>query len=823
MGRSGVFAVWTDRLRGYMQRGYPPIVLVALSLIFFAPVLFQGKTFYAFDCLFDYLPWYSNAPEPQAHNPLITDPINVFYHQFHFVKRCFAEMVAVAWNPSNFCGKAESVPSHPVEFALYLVFPQLVAHDLNLWLHLLLAGLAMFFYLRTLGLGRAPCLIGGIAWMFNGYVMVWFEFENVVLVAATFPGSLLFFERWLKRRLIFDCICSSACLGLALCSEQHLVYQGLFLCAYVPFRYIPTVQSGLGFRSRWRKDLLTAGIAAVLLAGLSHELIPGARARLSGQSTQRTAFAFSELYQKTGRVCERYLFTTIFPDFFGSPAIDAPYLMPRDSGPQPYNNYNELCIYCGVLPLMLALCCIPGLLRDRMRLFFFLAAIVPLTMAMGSPLYYPLARFIPGLNLTSPSRILYLFGFSVSVLAALGADGLRAQRSRLTCWTTVAIVVSAFAAAVTIAGLVQTEPGIRWAAWSSFSRVCGWGIPALVVDHFRLTSPVILQPILLVIASCLAVLGALLSRSKRSKTAFLLLCVAIVSADLISFGLRYNTAAPRSFAYPMTDGLRFIKSDTSAYRIVTIGRFLHNSFASLGIEDAGGYSSFISRRYADFLRASGQETPERWITFSRFGSPLLDLINVKYLLLPPGATPNRPELRLRYSGEMDIYENLNAFPRAFFVPGQVYCTNAAQAYERIQSFSRDDFKTKVILESPPPVDHRSGLSDSGDYADAVSMKTYALNEMVVETQTNRSGFLVVSDIYAPDWQATIDGMPVGILPANYIMRAVPVSAGTHCIRFAYSPTGSTVRRVVTLSFWLLFVSYVFVYCAIGAMRSRPYR
>ncbi len=791
----------------------PIFFLFILTIIFFHPVIFQGKTFYAFDTLLQYLPWSSQAPPDfRANNPLITDPVNVFYPYYNFIKKCISSRTFCFWKDYILCGVPTSPTGNPITFLFYLLFSESAAHDLLLWLHLFGAGLFMFLYLREAGLKTCSALIGAIAWMFNGYVMVWFEFQNIIILAPSLAASLYYFERWLKTRAILYCLCISCALALSIsvgCAQPN-IYQFIFACSYFIFRYIWMRRKYADFRKAGRHELIGLGLAIFMGILISSNFLFGNISTLH-EGSHRQGFSFEELYKQTGQLPPKYLTTLIYPDFFGSPAGNRISFPPRIKGAQPYNNYNELCIYFGIIPLFLILACLPYLLKSKEYIpFYFFTALITLTMAMGSILYYPMAEFIPGLNLSAPLRILYIFGFSVSVLSALGTDILlsdedKEKRSFIVLWTLL------LGTAIVIYLFVQTDAGIKWAAnsvnWSDWNQMRG-----IFQGHFFFSSPTILKPLGLVFISYLCLVSILLYRKKRSGNIFLFLTFLILSYDLISFGLTYNTASPRDLEFPQTEAIQFLRQDKSAYRIITYGNFMHNSFAPFGIQDAGGYSSFYLRRYGEFLHLSqhGPDIPlpdnfSRWTYFNKFGSPLLDLINVKYVLLPPSMPVNSPKLELVYDNEIKIYENKDAFPRAFFVSEYQLCNDRKSAYKMMASYSLKDFNKKVILESLPLEDFQKSSNPENKTEPHVSITSYHPGRIEISVSTDQKGFLILSDNYHPSWTAETDGVKTELLRANYIMQAVPVRPGNHKIVLKFYPKLRVTGLIMTAVGWVVLV------------------
>ena len=71
---------------------------------------------------------------------------------------------------------------------------------------------------------------------------------------------------------------------------------------------------------------------------------------------------------------------------------------------------------------------------------------------------------------------------------------------------------------------------------------------------------------------------------------------------------------------------------------------------------------------------------------------------------------------------------------------------------------------------------------------AVPLAEYRPNDLRAVFEASGPGVFVVKDSYFPGWQATVDDVPVEILPADYIYRAVPVRAGSHRVEMRFRPT-----------------------------------
>lgn len=163
-------------------------------------------------------------------------------------------------------------------------------------------------------------------------------------------------------------------------------------------------------------------------------------------------------------------------------------------------------------------------------------------------------------------------------------------------------------------------------------------------------------------------------------------------------------------------------------------------------------------------------------------------LGVRYLIFPPdfelyGDTGSEPPLRSVYSAEdATIYENLDAFPRAYVA----YKTRSVPSYrEAHDMMSADDFDfgAYALVE-----EEEAALPDEGISGDGKAEITgFEPNSVIVRAATTRKGLLVLTDAYYPGWRAYIDGGRAKIFRVNGLVRGVILPEGEHEVVFKYQP------------------------------------
>jgi len=155
----------------------------------------------------------------------------------------------------------------------------------------------------------------------------------------------------------------------------------------------------------------------------------------------------------------------------------------------------------------------------------------------------------------------------------------------------------------------------------------------------------------------------------------------------------------------------------------------------------------------------------------------------------------------RRGDAVDIYENLQAMPRAWMVPEALPLTaeqiKTAIQTSRLPGGRTFDPRNTALVEDSAAF---SGVPDPQAHARIGEDRNSSL---VVQTESRQPAFLVLGDFYFPGWEASINGRPAPITRTNYIQRGVAVPAGTNQVRFVFRPTSLYAGMAVSAMAMLL--------------------
>jgi len=176
-----------------------------------------------------------------------------------------------------------------------------------------------------------------------------------------------------------------------------------------------------------------------------------------------------------------------------------------------------------------------------------------------------------------------------------------------------------------------------------------------------------------------------------------------------------------------------------------------------------------------------------------------------HLLTPlPPLDPARWQLVFEQDGVL-ILRNERALPRAWLV-GEAEAVDGEQALRRLRGEDSTLFEPQrtVLLEAAPSEVAALGLPGgdlpSGSIARVVA---YEPARLIVETQAATPSVLVLSEIFYPGWEATVDGQPTRVLLANYLLRSVAVPPGQHRIELRYRAPAARNGAIISVLTLLL--------------------
>jgi hypothetical protein len=432
--------------------------------------------------------------------------------------------------------------------------------------------------------------------------------------------------------------------------------------------------------------------------------------------------------------------------------------------------------------LLLPLFAAAGVMYGRKRRDVWLVAgigllCLMLALANSLPLYRIHHALLGGFRY--PGRLLPFVSLAISVLAAIGLDGLLSELRRGEWHKNLRIRLVLSAAALTVGG---------YASIAALSSPPGTilGTPWWVV------------------ISSIAVLGCLAFWPHRSAPSVIPigLIVLAVSTDLVTFARTFVTTQPIPRFAPVAGALRA----DAVGRVVSAceeGFSLYRPFDET-VPFVDGLNTAFARRYAlyasltrdDKPASSLRQFPTVWIDIPR-RLDLLDLMNATHAVK---CTPLDSEHfeRVGREGGLYLYRNPSSSPRAEWVCDVDFAQTEAQALDLLGN-SKRDARRRAVLERPLGLDVPNGLDGCERQAEVTTvLRDTPRGQLVANVHAPTDGLLLLSETYFPDRRAWIDGSLVRLYRANLAFSAVLVPAGDHLVELDFDPTPVYLGALISL-------------------------
>jgi hypothetical protein len=477
-------------------------------------------------------------------------------------------------------------------------------------------------------------------------------------------------------------------------------------------------------------------------------------------------------------------------------------------------NYPETAFAVGVPALTLALAA-TGRGPQRAAAWFFAGAgLLGFLGATATPGILEATALVPGLRAGDLRRLLFLPAMALPVLAAIGADRVaRGAAGRLP-----ARFAAAACAASALLALAHLMPASSLER--AYAHLCTWrhaGAPgvseetflaAVKPDEGAVNRSHLLRTFGLAAASALAAFLACTRwrgpRGMHIAAAATLLelwlagrgTIVAVEAERLTTPpatLAPALAATRAAPGPRPRFQRLAADDTSKVPWLLPA----NLGAYYGLEDLAAYNPLPPARMEELFGAvdpgavlggAGVNALRRPETV---GHPLLDELGLVYLLssvaLPAHGLVDRTPPGTPLGGPR-LYERTTCLPRAVFSSRVEVIPDKAARLARLADRARDP---RVVVLEDPSAPVPAAQPAAADAAVAVDYRRYADEEVVLGVGAPHAGYLRLADPWDAGWTATVDGAPAPLLVADHYVRAVYLEPGPHEVVLRYD--GAAVR------------------------------
>lgn len=694
--------------------------------------------------------------------------VNAFFYSCWRLNAQILKEGIILWNPFRFCGEPwfanpQNQIWYPPSFLLTLFLPAHLGINYCFVLHILLSGLGMYLFARSLKIGQYGSLVAGIVFMFSPHVFLrlFAGHVNTLCVYAYIPWIFLFLEMGYKRRLLKYILLAGMILSFQiLAGNPQFTYYTIFsFTLYLAFLAARDVYKNrkLSCMSFFLKIFFISVVIALGIAAV--KILPNIElTKLSNRQAKDIALAGSWALPKEN------LLTIILPEIFGN-IVNLPYFGQY--------NYWEMCAYAGVVVLCLSMMAVFMVKRNKSVAFFLFLAVFSLVSALSihTPLFYLYYYFLPGFGFfRGHNKFLVLFIFSISVLSGWGCRFLLSQGSsakrKIYGFSIALFLISILFSTLYYLFIKSTGFFLNWA--HNFTPFVAEEF--LSIFRYGLCLSLKKSALFLLATGGIFYFYAT-NRIKRPGLKFLIISILIF--ELLNFGTKYIKTTSLEKFYWDREVVEFLRKDKMAFRTLALGNW--NLFSNNGLlselQDITGYDPLQLKIYNEhfsainFSFAAGNFQISNW-------EPL-NLANLKYIITPSKRGVSGLK-KIFANKDHAVFKNENCQPRAFMV------------------YTPDSFKKNMLY------------FNSDKIKNEVLVCEYTPNRIILEAEAKEGGFLVLNDAFYPGWQAFVKHKNTKfwqkreVIQANILFRAIALEKGDYIIKFIFRPLSLYMGLIISL-------------------------
>jgi hypothetical protein len=635
---------------------------------------------------------------------------------------------------------------HPATWIGFLL-PLAQAWTFEMSFRYFLALLAMYLLLRDFGCGQVAALLGAAGWCFSDY-LVFFAGYPLSPAAAPFPLLILGLRRFISQP-------GGRSVGVTVVALLLIVTSGhpetlLHTVAGAGIFFLFELFSA-GPGKRWR-SLRLAFLAGAITLGLSAaQLLPlfEALPYTAEQVIRSVSYAHSDRSASPEESLRRSI-----PDV-------VPYGLGVSGKSRMPMGFGEPAAYAGAILFPLAFIGILSARREKWPLL--VIGLLGAALWARLPVVADAVARLPFFDIALNERTVFLTVFSVSGLAALGADRIgRGER----LGTTLAATLATAALVGTL--FLQVRPMLL----------------RLGMEEEFLRSRAALQIVPLVLLAIALAVGV--ARSRFARFLPLAALVLLLAERRLEAGRVYPTYPSRAF-YPDLEVLKPIPRN-EPYRFTSVGfTFVPNTSTLYELEEVRGYESMT---FAPLVETFPLWCVPQPVWFNRVDDParpFLSFLNVRWVLTPEDR-PVPPGWRERAVKDgMRLLENPGALERAF-VPRRLRYEATVEAESNALQQIQDFAESGVVEASGPERVLAGTWVENGEAR--VHIESYGAQRLALSIEAGAGGAVVGTSITRwPGWKLRIDGRRSPLATYNRAFLAFRVPPGRHAAVLRYWPDG----------------------------------
>ncbi len=687
------------------------------------------------------------------------------------------------WNPYLFSGAPylggfQAALLYPPTL-LYLVLPVVTATNLTLALHTFLLGAFAYGWARGRRLSPPAAFFTGAVLMYGGatFPHLYAGHLSNFCTMAWAPLLFLAIDRVFDTRRWSAALLGMGALAMMILAghPQYVFFTGVAAGIYTLLQWARSAERG---RTAGLLVALVGGGAALAAAQL------GAGWQAMGE-TVRSGGLSREMAAMFSFPPENFL-TLLAPGFFGS--------MQQYWG----RCYLwEMVFFISASGFLLAIygaVATPG--KQRRWAVTMLLTLCVLALGAHTPLFSFLYSYVPGFDaFRGWSKFTFQASLFLALLAGYGIEALlHRKRPPL-----------GLAAAMAGIGFALLALGfIVYGSQSPEGWLAGWMHGVAATKESYLHAEALRTPAFLAAAAShaatacwlsgaalLLAAGALVMALEDRRWLYALLGIGVAEVLVFSWGSRVAFDVAQARHPPLQT---FLEQNPGEHR--TFNLQPPNAALSLGAREMWGYDPGVPRRYAEwmyFTQGANPDDAAQYLPVRQIHRLYAPMLRARFAFIPQ-------------EGQLRVATLENPGPRAFLVGSARVLPGRDALFKAMDDPGFAPLREALLEQEPEPRPESAEGS--------VRLVAETTDSLTLEVENPHPTLLVLTELWTPGWRVrdAVGQRAYTLLPADYILRAIPLPAGQHRLIVEYSPLAWRVGAAISLAAllsYLIAVTYLY--------------